>query len=72
VSDRYPNAKSRPRKRVNAAPVINPKNKSNKVEVYHPTKGWRLISPKRMRALEVMRTTTVRGAAVARFISEGY
>lgn len=72
MSDRYPNAKSRPRKRLHGAPVINPKNKSGKVEVYHPTKGWRLQSPKRMRAFEIMRTTTMRGAAVARFIKEGY
>lgn len=48
-----------------AAPVINPKNKTKKVEVYHPTKGWRYISPKRMRAAEIMVRTGLRGAAIA-------
>jgi len=55
----------------NRAPVINPAYEGDKVEVYHPTKGWRYQSPKRMRAGALM-VGPLRGWAVAKLISEGH
>lgn len=54
------------------APVIHPTYSGPKVEIYHPTKGWRFVSPKRMRAQDVMQRSGLRGHAIAAFIKDEF